>query len=393
MSPEKQREIASKGGRAAHEKGTAHEWTADEARSAGRKGGQVSRGGRGRLVPSDGAATLRRTPKRPPAASDSRRPRRMSRCDRADRRLWRRQTMVRRVAVAWCSRWRSHIGGDRERADRIFRDIHGAESASTQTSRRRPTTRRRRRDRRRRRSSATLGCGLCRPPRCSRTVSGRSAATGAARTTSRASPTSATSPARSRVGIRDRAEVFGSFLFDTRIDRDLRPALRQRHRRSAASSIAIRGCNQVLDRRQRRRLATSARKVNLLSEFRQSPVALARARHGEGADRRRRDVGVSTGKADFLVDFIGSKEVAQVVEVSGYARLRIARRAGRLRHAGRRVPVGRRRSGFPSRSPAARHARAERRRCRRDDATISGTASLVGVDGSVAPLRGRRREA
>ncbi len=54
MSAEKQREIASKGGRAAHEKGTAHEWTTDEARNAGRKGGQVSRGGRGRLnVPSD----------------------------------------------------------------------------------------------------------------------------------------------------------------------------------------------------------------------------------------------------------------------------------------------------------------------------------------------------
>jgi uncharacterized protein len=50
MSPEKQREIASKGGRAAHQKGTAHEWTSDEARTAGRKGGQVSRGGRGRLA-------------------------------------------------------------------------------------------------------------------------------------------------------------------------------------------------------------------------------------------------------------------------------------------------------------------------------------------------------
>lgn len=49
MSPEKQREIASKGGRAAHVKGTAHEWTTEEARRAGRKGGQVSRGGRGRL--------------------------------------------------------------------------------------------------------------------------------------------------------------------------------------------------------------------------------------------------------------------------------------------------------------------------------------------------------
>jgi uncharacterized protein len=57
MSPEKQREIASKGGRAAHQKGTAHEWTSEEARSAGRKGGQISRGGRGRLVdaPSSGA--------------------------------------------------------------------------------------------------------------------------------------------------------------------------------------------------------------------------------------------------------------------------------------------------------------------------------------------------
>jgi general stress protein YciG len=54
MSPEKQREIASKGGRAAHQKGTAHEWTSEEARSAGRKGGQISRGGRGRLVePAD----------------------------------------------------------------------------------------------------------------------------------------------------------------------------------------------------------------------------------------------------------------------------------------------------------------------------------------------------
>jgi uncharacterized protein len=53
MSPEKQREIASKGGRAAHQKGTAHEWTSEEARSAGRKGGQISRGGRGRLVENE----------------------------------------------------------------------------------------------------------------------------------------------------------------------------------------------------------------------------------------------------------------------------------------------------------------------------------------------------
>ena len=40
MDRDKQREIARKGGRAAHEKGTAHEFTADEARAAGRKGGE-----------------------------------------------------------------------------------------------------------------------------------------------------------------------------------------------------------------------------------------------------------------------------------------------------------------------------------------------------------------
>jgi uncharacterized protein len=58
MSAEKQREIASKGGRAAHQKGTAHEWTSDEARSAGRKGGQISRGGRGRLADEQSSGPL-----------------------------------------------------------------------------------------------------------------------------------------------------------------------------------------------------------------------------------------------------------------------------------------------------------------------------------------------
>lgn len=56
MSVERQREIASKGGRAAHEKGAAHEWTAEEARTAGRKGGQVSRGGKGKLTADDALA-------------------------------------------------------------------------------------------------------------------------------------------------------------------------------------------------------------------------------------------------------------------------------------------------------------------------------------------------
>ena len=42
MDRRKQQEIASKGGKAAHQKRTAHEWTSEEAREAGRKGGMAS---------------------------------------------------------------------------------------------------------------------------------------------------------------------------------------------------------------------------------------------------------------------------------------------------------------------------------------------------------------
>jgi len=42
MSRDRLREIASLGGRKAHQKGTAHRWTTEEARAAGRKGGHVS---------------------------------------------------------------------------------------------------------------------------------------------------------------------------------------------------------------------------------------------------------------------------------------------------------------------------------------------------------------
>ena len=52
MSPEKQREIASLGGKAAHAKGTAHEFSPEEAREAGRKGGQAAQRARAVTPPS-----------------------------------------------------------------------------------------------------------------------------------------------------------------------------------------------------------------------------------------------------------------------------------------------------------------------------------------------------
>lgn len=57
MDRAKQREIASKGGKAAHQKGTAHEWTSEEAREAGRKGGMASHRRRKQMMETPGETT------------------------------------------------------------------------------------------------------------------------------------------------------------------------------------------------------------------------------------------------------------------------------------------------------------------------------------------------
>jgi hypothetical protein len=70
MDRSKQREIASKGGKAAHQKGTAHEWTSDEAREAGRKGGMASH--RRKQQMNDTPATPENAdPNAPPPANDN----------------------------------------------------------------------------------------------------------------------------------------------------------------------------------------------------------------------------------------------------------------------------------------------------------------------------------
>ena len=56
MDRAKQREIASKGGKAAHQKGTAHEWTSEEAREAGRKGGMASHRRRKQMMEGQGGS-------------------------------------------------------------------------------------------------------------------------------------------------------------------------------------------------------------------------------------------------------------------------------------------------------------------------------------------------
>jgi uncharacterized protein len=57
MDPQRQREIASEGGRAAHEKGTAHEFTSEEAREAGRKGGMARSANRRNAMNASGSSS------------------------------------------------------------------------------------------------------------------------------------------------------------------------------------------------------------------------------------------------------------------------------------------------------------------------------------------------
>ena len=56
MDRDRVKEIASKGGKAAHAAGTAHQFSSDEARNAGRKGGMAPHARRGgvRRLPSEG---------------------------------------------------------------------------------------------------------------------------------------------------------------------------------------------------------------------------------------------------------------------------------------------------------------------------------------------------
>src|SRR5262245_16856609 len=118
------------------------------------------------------------------------------------------------------------------------------------------------------------------------------------------------------VGLKDRAEIFGSFLFDTRIDRDLRPLF-----------IANDEVGGIVDRYPRDNQYWTGdnvgdfylgAKINLMSEFRQAPAAAA-LRLGVKVPTGDEDVGNSTGKPDVFFDFVLSKEAMQRAEISGFA--------------------------------------------------------------------------
>src|SRR5262245_20464200 len=148
-------------------------------------------------------------------------------------------------------------------------------------------------------------------------------------------------------GIADRAEVFGSFLFDTRIDRDLRPLF--------GTEKEFAG---FMDRYPRVTQPWTGDNVgdffvgvkfNFLSEYRQNPAAVA-ARVLVKLPTGKYDAGVSTGKADAAFDIILSKEAAKVADVAAYAGYEVRGQPDDFE-----IPKGAFRwgagIGFPSRSP------------------------------------------
>jgi outer membrane protein OmpA-like peptidoglycan-associated protein len=182
-------------------------------------------------------------------------------------------------------------------------------------------------------------------------------------------------------GVKDRAEVFGSFLVDTRIDRDLRPIF--------VNDPAFGG---IIDRYpQVNKYWTGdnlgdlylGAKFNLWSEYRQNPAAIA-VRAIVKVPTGKTDAGVGTGKPDAAFDFIVSKEASKLVEVSGFGGYEF-----RGSPDGIDAPTGAFRWGtgvaFPSRNMLRVSGELNGLVPSKDVATITGT-SIVGTDLTRAPV-------
>ncbi len=119
------------------------------------------------------------------------------------------------------------------------------------------------------------------------------------------------------VGIKDRAEFFGAWTLIRRIDRDSRPIFRPL---DSASGGLINDYPFVKQGWSDNQLGDFwlGGKINLMTEWRQKPLAVALRAMVKLPTAKDDEEGVGTGKADWVFDGILSKEVNQRVEVSGY---------------------------------------------------------------------------
>jgi outer membrane protein OmpA-like peptidoglycan-associated protein len=183
------------------------------------------------------------------------------------------------------------------------------------------------------------------------------------------------------VAIGPRVEVFGSFLADTRIDRSNVPVFEDDARQGGIVARYPRvneswTGNQVGD-------LYLGTKVNMLSEYRRAPVALA-VRGIVKLPTGDSGAGTSTGKTDVMADLIASKEIVRFFEVATFAGYEI-----RGNPSGFVAPKGSYRWGtgvtFPSRSPLRLSAEVNGDLPTHYRATLTDN-SVVGEDGSIRPF-------
>ncbi|CAN5657298.1 hypothetical protein BH24ACI5_BH24ACI5_10070 [soil metagenome] len=184
-------------------------------------------------------------------------------------------------------------------------------------------------------------------------------------------------------GLGDRAEIFGAFDVVRRIDRDVRPIFT-----STQAGGLVNDYPFVNDGWSGNRLGDLwlGAKVNLTSQWRQQPAAFALrglVKVPTASDDPQNGEGVGTGKVDFAIDAIVSKEVNERVEFSGFGGMMFRGKPDGVELSnGFRWGIG---AGFPTRKnlrlTAELHGEAYL------DDSLELTRTLSGTDGSIAPSR------
>ena len=183
------------------------------------------------------------------------------------------------------------------------------------------------------------------------------------------------------VGLADRAELFGAWSVVRRIDRDSRPIFLSGQDQPGGLVNEYPFVRQGWSDNQLGDLWVGA-KVNLLSEYRQHPAAFGLRGMLKLPTAKDDDEGVGTGKLDFAVDAVVSKEINQRVELSGFGGFMFRGDPDDVDLSnGFRWGVG---AGFPTRRSLRLTAELWGEAYFDDSLTYTGT-TLVGDDGSLPP--------
>jgi outer membrane protein OmpA-like peptidoglycan-associated protein len=186
-------------------------------------------------------------------------------------------------------------------------------------------------------------------------------------------------------GVADRAEIFGAWTVVRRVDRDVRPLFVSTEPVAGGLVNELPFVRQGWSDNQLGDLWVGG-KINLTSQWRQQPAALAVRGMFKIPTAKTEDEGVGTGEMDFAVDFIASKEVNERVEFSGFGGFIFRGDPDNIDLAnGLRWGFG---VGVPSRKSLRFTAELHGESYLSDTITIEGPAAspLIAADGTAPPL-------